>query len=299
MPDLPRSLKTVVQPGEWMGDKPVLPRPLIADGIMHPEKITLLYGTPNSGKGMISLYAIRALIAEGFNPAVLDFENNEFEWRHRAYGMGIRFLRYEPIGTLTLGMVTAYREQFTIDGVTHCIIDSASMARADVRENDAGGTDATTQLFRLLQVLKMPILMIGHQSVKGRGTTPLGSTQFVAQSRIIYRVTKPDEYASLTCTKANEYDMALLGRTFRIWHNGDALTIAEASTTARMPGKDTIGSLVLAFMEQDRLYGRQELEAMLRREGKEFTEGGLSKTLSNLEAGGTLSNPKRGIWRKK
>ena len=79
MPDLPRSLKTVVQPGAWMGDRPVPPRPLIGDGLLHPEKVTLLYGTPNSGKGMISLYAIRALIAEGFNPAVLDFENNEFE----------------------------------------------------------------------------------------------------------------------------------------------------------------------------------------------------------------------------
>ena len=181
------------------------PEPMVAGGLMHPHAVTLIYGQGGIGKGMVALWVIRELRDEGFRPIVIDYESNDWEWKSRAKGMGLIFpVRVPTEGVLTESSARAMAAYFYEEGITHCIIDSATAAKSRAADNDFGAGDSTVEFFRYLRILGIPVLLIGHEG-KGQSKTPLGSIHYQTQSRIVYHA---EAYGvggiRLTCIKAND-----------------------------------------------------------------------------------------------
>lgn len=155
---------------------------------MHPSGITTLYGESNVGKGWVACWAIRELLDEGYLPGILDYEMVPWEWMSRLYGMGIRpshgVRLYHVDTALTEKLVESLAEALGM--TTHLIVDSASAARAMVRDSDAGGQDAAMSIFRALKDLGIPCLLLAHRAKAG-GAGPLGSVQYRNQSSMVLR----------------------------------------------------------------------------------------------------------------
>jgi hypothetical protein len=217
-----------------VGEKPETPLPLQGDGIMHPHGVTLIYGEGGIGKGMISIHVIKHLIAEGHTPLVLDYEQNLWEWKHRAYAAHIFFDVAQPSGHLTATSVGPLLLEMAERNITHLVIDSASAAREKVSENDAGGADTTLAMYAVMQKLGVPILLIGHmaKSASKKNPTPMGSTHYVTQSRLVYHATGGDGKVSIKCQKANDRDRQRLSFDFNIRNKttpeGEMLVIEKA-----------------------------------------------------------------------
>ena len=236
---------------------------------MHPKAITLIYGHGGIGKGMLALWVIRELRDEGFYPIVLDYEFNDWEWKSRARSMGLVFpVRVPTEGILTESSAQQMAEYFHDHEITHCIIDSATAAKARATDNDFGAGDSTVEFFRYMRLLRVPVLLIGHEAKStGKNSTPLGSVHFITQSRIVYHAEANGVSGiRLTCIKANDRDKSDLHFAFKIIkESGHAFDVDiddyGISKIAARPA--TIGELLLEAMQADKTYDIDGIIALM------------------------------------
>jgi AAA domain-containing protein len=266
---LPRRLTLDVGESVYIaGLEPTEPEPMVAGGLMHPKAITLIYGQGGIGKGMIALWVIRELRDEGLRPIVLDYESNDWEWNTRARGMGLRFpVRVPTEGVLTESAARAMAAYFYEEGVTHCIVDSATAAKSRAADNDFGAADSTIEFFRYLRILGVPVLLIGHEG-KAQNKTPLGSVHFQTQSRIVYHA---EAYGvggiRLTCVKANDRNKSDLHFAFKIvreeGHFFDVDIDDFGMSKVPEAKKPTMPQALLEAMQATKVYSIDELVALI------------------------------------
>ena len=289
---------------ETIGNEPPAPPLLIAGGIMHPNNTTLLYGDSGVGKGWVACWIVRELVREGYNPVILDFENVKYEWMYRLYGMGIRprdgveWVRVDQ----SLSMEAARELAWLLFelGSTHVILDSASVARARVGNNDAGGQDATVRLFRAINALDLPTLVLAHRGKDG-SKSPIGSMQFLAQARLVWRAEAEGLNTTLYMDMVNDRFKDEHPRPFTRVLLPDGYTDVVEREDISLPRQHNPDSLQERCVDLLRSVNRSmtpsEVQRALPKDGEGYDSlTVITATLTRLVKQGRLIKPKRGYY---
>lgn len=279
----------------YLGAKPKPPLPLVGDGLMHPLAVTLLYGPGGIGKGMVACYLVRALRAEECNPLILDFEGVESEWEFRLNSLGVEAVPYFPVDrALTSIVVADVRAAMAEDAITHIIIDSASAAKGRTTDADSGGQDVTMSLFRMLRSFGAPIFMIGHEGKKG--DTPIGSTHFLTQSRLVWRGKGIANGIELQMVKANDRQIEPSPRVFSWIGNETELDIISGWLPEEKP--ETVTDAILRIVaSSDKSLSPSDVQIILGREGSTATLASVNALMGKLVRTGRLEKAYRGRYR--
>lgn len=283
-----------------VGDDPGMPLPLSGDGLLHPFAITLLYGLPNVGKGMLALHILRALIAENARPLVLDFEHNIWEWQQRAFAMGIRFPVYVPVDQLTKHEVIRIASAIEARRATHCILDSGSRGKTRSREGDFGASESTIEFMDSVRRLGVPTLVIAHEGKSANG--PLGSTHWTSVPRLVlHAVQKKLGTVDVYCEKYSDGDKSKVGGSFVIFPSGHAIDIRRDYKEAIgiVPKGPTMQERILAVMLAGIDYNMTDIMERVNADGgKVVSENHLRVTITRMREGGTIAQVRRGFYSK-
>lgn len=306
-PRLPASVR-VLRGRKWefekVGDLPPPPPPLVGGGIMHPQGITLIYGQGGIGKGWIACYAIRALVEEGYHPCILDFEGFRWEWLTRLYWMGIR--HEDGVGYLTVDghMSRELSDEvgfaLEAEGYTHVILDSVSAARKAAREADSGGGDAAMDLFRSVNHMGKPALMLAHEAKRSAG--PIGSVQYTNQSRLVWHATSPSNLSvELAMEKVNDRPHAGKSLTFSWVILPDGATDFVRGGMTRQPEKaqqeeSTTHAILRILKAVDRSMDREQMQKALYDEGREIDVVKVGNIMRLLLREGKVTRVDRGRY---
>lgn len=283
-----------------VGDDPGMPLPLSGDGLLHPWAITLLYGQPNVGKGMLALHILRALMVENARPLVLDFEHNIWEWRQRAFAMGIRFPVYVPIDQLTKHEVIRISNAIAERRITHCILDSASRGKTRSREGDFGASESTIEFMDSVRRFGVPTLVLAHEGKSSNG--PLGSTHWVSVPRLVlHAVQKKLGTVDVYCEKYSDGDKTKVGGSFVIFPSGHSIDIRRdyKEATGIVPKVPTVQERILAVMLAGIDYSITDIMERVNSDGgKVVSENHLRVTITRMREGGTIAQVRRGFYSK-
>lgn len=156
---------------QWISEMEAIdPGALLADGLMVPEGVTILYGPGNVGKGHMACEAIRHL-APIAPVLILDYETHPSEWRRRLGAMlppeqMARVAHMMPEKSLPKE-AAAIRDIITEIGARAVIIDSYQAATPDGKVH-AEQADTPREMFRAFARLGVPSLVLAHVT-KGGG----------------------------------------------------------------------------------------------------------------------------------
>lgn len=189
---------------ELLPERPKLP--LLPGGLIEPEGVTILYGSPGSKKGVVASWQAMELVKAGYRVAILDFEGRQRQWRERLINIPLRSLYYydaeEPIDKVQ----DEIEEEVLEDFKPHVlIIDSGSMAIPELR----GMPESTCvrRMYRILKGWQRPALLLHHVSkadMRGSDALPLGTVQWYAQARLAINIDNEGGLITLTFKKAND-----------------------------------------------------------------------------------------------
>jgi hypothetical protein len=303
--ELPASLR-IVNGGKWvaieMGKQPSPPLPLVGGGIMHPEGITIVYGRGGIGKGWIACYAIRALVEEGLRPCVLDFEGFSYEWMQRVYWMGIR--ETDGVGYIyvdtPLSMPVSNELGYVLEtgGYTHVILDSVSMARKIAKDNDSGGADAASELFRAVGRMGKPALMLAHEAKRSAG--PIGSVQYTNLSRLVWHASQSDKaVVQIEMEKANDRPRVgdMLFRWVSLPEGADFVRAGVAKMPEKEAAEESLSvSIVRILKYEERSLDREQMQRLLADEGREVDLVKVGTLMRKLYMTGRLVRVDRGRY---
>lgn len=155
---------------QWMAEVDAVdPGKLLADGLMVPEGVTVLYGPGDVGKGHVACEAIRHLVPTG-PVLILDYETHPSEWRRR---LGL-MLSQELLGKVAHIVpdkslpkeAEALREVVTEIGAQAIILDSYQAATPDGKVH-AEQADVPREMFRALARIGVPALVLAHVTKSG------------------------------------------------------------------------------------------------------------------------------------
>lgn len=165
------------------------PPRMLADGWLHPEEGTGMYGKGGTGKGITSAYLAAKLAEEGHEVLIIDFENHPREWGTRLDSLGLgddrKLIHYvSPYGSAWEARKGSFdkvagllRDECDRLGITYLIIDSYTSS-SDAGSSEALGGQEAAQLFaHAAQHIGRPYLLLAH--VNGAATKhperPFGS----------------------------------------------------------------------------------------------------------------------------
>jgi hypothetical protein len=149
------------------------PPRFIANGWLHPEEGTGLYGKGGTGKGITASYLISLLVREGQTVLVVDYENHPREWGRRLESLGLGNLRTKihyasPYGrdwTVRKGSIDQVadplREECDRLGVTYVVVDSYTAA-SDTSSEALGGQEAASKFAKAMANIGRPYLLLAH-----------------------------------------------------------------------------------------------------------------------------------------
>ncbi len=150
------------------------PPRMLANGWLHPEEGTGLYGKGGTGKGITAAYLAGLLAAESEQVLVIDFENHPREWGTRLESLGLDRLRkninyvspYGPTWEAVKGsfdkVADLLREECDRLGITYVVIDSYTSS-SDAGTSEALGGQEAAQLFaKAAQHIGRPYLLLAH-----------------------------------------------------------------------------------------------------------------------------------------
>jgi Fe2+ transport system protein FeoA len=297
---LPKSVRLIVSPMAFkeMGGPPPPFLPLMGDGIVHPTKITLMYGRGGIGKGWVACYIARALRDEGRRVLIVDVEGQEYEWTTRLYGMGVRFgdeIWYCNPGPLNREVARQIGEHET----DYIILDSASAARKSLTDNDQGGADAANALFANIVSIGLPALVIAHEAKAGKG--PIGSVQYTNVPRLVYRAEAEGMDTVLHMEKVNDRPMEDKPLTFsRAITPGGVDVIRdyrEVVRESKQPEKESVSQAILKLLkDRDRSLDADEIQRYLDDLGHEVSMTSLRAILSRFVRDGKVIRPTKGKY---
>ena len=284
---------------EYLGAKPSPPPPLDGDGLMHPIGTTLLYGPGGIGKGWVACYLIRALHEEEYNPLILDFEGVRHEWMMRLNWMGVETVPYHAAeGPLTPSMVVGIRDVIEDRRITHIVIDSASAAKQRTAEADSGGQDVTIGMFRLLRSLTVPVFMIAHEGKTG--TTPIGSTHFTTQSRLVWRAAGVANGTELRMTKVNDRELDEQPAIFtRVRRPDGIINVIRGWLLPEKPEtkiENLADAVMRVMVDEKRSMSAEAIQKILVIEGREVTLSSIATMMRKLLMQGRLQRIGRGKY---
>ena len=170
----PEALTDKPEAFRWMeGIEAVEVSAMLADGLMVPEGVTVLYGPGDVGKGHVACEAIRHLVPLG-PVLILDYETHPSEWRKRL-GMMIpnqldKVAHMVPAKSLPKD-VEAIRGVVKETGAVAIILDSYQAATPDGRVH-AEQADVPREMFRALALLEVPTLVLAHVTKSGGDHQP-------------------------------------------------------------------------------------------------------------------------------
>lgn len=154
----------------WMAEiDAVDPAKLLADGLIVPEGVTIIYGPGNVGKGHVACEAIRHLVPSG-PVLILDYEAHPSEWRRR---LGL-MLTPELLGKVAHMVpdkslpkeADNIRSVIGETGAVAVVLDSYQAATPDGRVH-AEQADTPREMFRALNRLGVPTLVLAHVTKSG------------------------------------------------------------------------------------------------------------------------------------
>lgn len=147
---------------------------MLANGWLHPEEGTILYGKGGMGKGITTVYLISLLVREGHEVLVVDFENHPREWGSRLADLSMRaedlaHVHYaSPFGrewTAKKGSVDQIadliRDECDRLAITYVVMDSYSAA-SDVSADALGGQEAASKVAHAMTHIGRPYLLLAH-----------------------------------------------------------------------------------------------------------------------------------------
>jgi hypothetical protein len=170
-PDVSGALGTVTADELPSGAPPAM----LAEGWLHPEEGTGIYGKGGTGKGITSAYLAGLLAFEGERVLIVDFENHPREWGTRlaALGLGadvVKSIHYvSPYGQTweaSIGSFDKVAGQLRAEcdrlDITYLIIDSYTSS-SDAGSSEALGGQEAAQLFaKAAQSIGRPYLLLAH-----------------------------------------------------------------------------------------------------------------------------------------
>lgn len=223
-----------LQGWQWMLDLEAKdPAVLLADGLMVPEGVTVLYGPGNVGKGHIACEAIRHLAPLG-PVLILDYETHPSEWRRRL-GM---MLPDELLGKVAHMVpdkslpkeAEALRGVVGEIGARAIILDSYQAATPDGKVH-AEQADVPREMFRALARIGVPALVLAHVTKSGgdHQPYPYGSVFVHNYARMTWsagKLSQEDEplRIELRCRKSNDR-MPELPRVYEFTYGPDAIRV--------------------------------------------------------------------------
>lgn len=155
---------------QWVSDMDAIdPAALLADGLMVPEGVTILYGPGNVGKGHMACEAIRHLTPIG-PVLIIDYETHPSEWRRRLGAM----LPPESLSRVAhvVPEKSLPKEADTLRGIVSeigacaVIVDSYQAATPDGKVH-AEQADTPREMFRAFARLGVPALVLAHVTKSG------------------------------------------------------------------------------------------------------------------------------------
>ncbi len=174
------------------------------------HSINIFFGMGDAGKTFLALY-LSVLYGLGKDlykhPAkqgktlLIDFENDQLEWRDRMKGIlsklpmdmeeADKTFHYWQTNQVALAnQVEKLKTFIRENGISLIIVDSASMASGDSTSDEA----ATLRLMASLKLLNTTSVLIAHQRKNEGEENPIGSIQYFNQARNIWRVEgEPDD----------------------------------------------------------------------------------------------------------
>lgn len=221
---------------QWMAEvEAVDPGALLADGLMVPEGVTVLYGPGDVGKGHVACEAIRHLVRQG-PILILDYETHPSEWRRRL-GM---MLSPEHLGKVahivpdkSLPKEADALHDLVADIGAHAIIlDSYQAATPDGKVH-AEQADVPREMFRALARIGVPALVLAHVTKSGgdHQPYPYGSVFVHNYARMTWsagKLSQEDEplRVELRCRKSNDRTPEL-PRVYEFTYAPDGLRVTR------------------------------------------------------------------------
>jgi len=223
-----------LRPWQWLADMdPVTPGAMLADGLMVPEGVTVLYGPGDVGKGHVACEAIRHLSAVG-PVLILDYETHPSEWRRRL-GMMLSDPQLRRVAHMVPELslpkeATAIRGIVADMGAVAVVLDSYQAATPDGRVH-AEQADVPREMFRALARVGVPALVLAHVTKSGgdHQPYPYGSVFVHNYARMTWsagKLSQEDEplRVELRCRKSNDRQPEL-PRVYQFTYAGDVLTV--------------------------------------------------------------------------
>jgi len=182
---------------------------MLADGLMVPEGVTVLYGPGGVGKGHVACEAIRHLVLDG-PVLIVDYEAHRSEWRKRLRLMLSveqleRVAYVVPEAQLPKSAV-ALRDMVREIGALSMVVDSYQAGTPDGRVH-AEQADTPRDMFRALAVVGVPTLMLAHVTKSGgdHQPHPYGSVFVHSYARMTWSIARlSDDGDPLTVELRNQ-----------------------------------------------------------------------------------------------
>jgi hypothetical protein len=213
----------------------VIPGAMLADGLMVPEGVTVLYGPGDVGKGHVACEAIRHLVMLG-PVLILDYETHPSEWRRRL-GMMMQTPQLSRVAymvpELSLPKEAAnIRDEVARIGAKSVVLDSYQAATPDGRVH-AEQADVPREMFRALARVGVPGLVLAHVTKSGgdHQAYPYGSVFVHNYARMTWsaaKLSQEDEplRVELRCRKSNDRKPEL-PRVYEFGYEGDRLKVTR------------------------------------------------------------------------
>jgi hypothetical protein len=281
----------VLPPSRWLADMdPVTPGAMLADGLMVPEGVTVLYGPGDVGKGHVACEAIRHLSAVG-PVLILDYETHPSEWRRRL-GMMVPRKQLARVAYMVPELqlpkeAATVRDEVARIGAIAVVLDSYQAATPDGRVHNEQA-DVPREMFRALARVGVPALVLAHVTKSGgeHPPYPYGSVFVHNYARMTWsagKLSQEDEplRVELRCRKSNDRTPEL-PRLYQFDYKGDKLTVTREMMLTRGEALHRVLMDSNVPMSAAAVYAALEFRGML-------WEGASVSTIGNL-----LSHDRKG-----
>lgn len=226
----------------WLSDMdPVTPGEMLADGLMVPEGVTVLYGPGDVGKGHVACEAIRWLTVAG-PVLILDYETHPSEWRRRL-GMMLSEPQLAKVAHMVPELslpkeASNLRDVVAEIGAVAVVVDSYQAATPDGKVH-AEQADVPREMFRALARIGVPALVLAHVTKSGgeHQPYPYGSVFVHNYARMTWsagKVSQEDEplRVELRCRKSNDR-VPEMPRVYQFTYEGDRLAVSREMVLTR------------------------------------------------------------------
>lgn len=194
------------------------PPPPLVEGVLHPSRVTLLYGRGGTGKGVVAAWLAALRTKAGEKVAILDYEANPDEWARRIERFGgrldlvsIALPVTEDGGRLDGPIWTqaeTLREEVKAFGADWLVVDSVLAACMASGEGALSDPSMPRRFYAALRYIGPPALALGHVSSGADGADPWkpwGSVYWVNYARMTWSIADRGDSRELKNQKTNVY----------------------------------------------------------------------------------------------